>query len=149
MAEIGKDINRAAEILKDGALVAIPTETVYGLAGNALNPTAITAIYTAKKRPQFNPLIAHIGRLSMFHSISRNVSSLTEKLIEAFWPGPLTVLVPKQKEVPDLLTSGHEKVGVRMPRHPLTLNLLEQLDFPLAAPSANPMDTFRQPQRNM
>lgn len=138
MAEIGRDIEKAKSLLMQGDLVAIPTETVYGLAGNALDPEAVALIFETKNRPSFDPLILHtssIGRVENF------VSSFPEKLkilAENFWPGPLTLLLPRKPVVPDLVTSGLDRVAVRVPKHPLTLALLESLDFPLAAPSANP-----------
>jgi L-threonylcarbamoyladenylate synthase len=138
MAEIGRDIEKAKSLLMQGDLVAIPTETVYGLAGNALDPEAVALIFETKNRPSFDPLILHtssIGRVEDF------VSSFPEKLkilAESFWPGPLTLLLPRKSVVPDLVTSGLDRVAVRVPKHPLTLALLESLDFPLAAPSANP-----------
>lgn len=138
MAEIGKDIARAKSLLGQGELVAIPTETVYGLAGNALDPEAAALIFETKNRPAFDPLILHTSSIERVEAF---VSTFPEKLrilAEAFWPGPLTLLLPRKPIVPDLVTSGLERVAVRVPKHPLTLALLESLDFPLAAPSANP-----------
>ncbi len=138
MAEVGIDIERAAAFLRKGQLVAIPTETVYGLAGNALDVKAVSSIFQTKNRPSFDPLILHVASLEQ---VSLFVSEFPEKLkqlAEAFWPGPLTLLLPRKSIVPDLVTSGLDRVAVRVPNHPLTLELLAQLDFPLAAPSANP-----------
>ncbi len=138
MAEVGVDIERAAAFLRQGQLVAIPTETVYGLAGNALDVKAVSSIFETKNRPSFDPLILHVASLEQ---VGPFVSEFPEKLkclAEAFWPGPLTVLLPRKASVPDLVTSGLDRVAVRVPNHPLTLALLAQLDFPLAAPSANP-----------
>lgn len=138
MAEIGKDIEKAKHLLQEGELVAIPTETVYGLAGNALNPEAVALIFETKNRPAFDPLILHTSSLER---VGDFVSSFPEKLkllAENFWPGPLTLLLLRKSNVPDLVTSGLDRVAVRVPKHPLTLALLESLDFPLAAPSANP-----------
>jgi L-threonylcarbamoyladenylate synthase len=138
MARIGSDIPQAAAYLNEGQLVAIPTETVYGLAGNALDVKSVSSIFETKNRPSFDPLILHVASLEQVNSF---VSSFPEKLMrlaEAFWPGPLTVLLPRNASVPDLVTSGLDRVAVRVPNHPLTLALLAQLDFPLAAPSANP-----------
>ncbi|MFZ6013944.1 MAG: L-threonylcarbamoyladenylate synthase [Bacteroidota bacterium] len=138
MAQTGKDINKAKELLEQGELVAIPTETVYGLAGNALNLSAITKIFETKNRPQFDPLIVHVKDVS---AVERYVVSLpgpARILAENFWPGPLTLLLPKKDIIPDLVTSGMDTVGVRCPNHELTQALLHELDFPLAAPSANP-----------
>lgn len=138
MAEIGTDIAKASELLREGKLVGIPTETVYGLAGNALNPEAVTAIFETKKRPSFDPLIVHVGSLEQVHSIVRFFPDELMTLAEKFWPGPLTVLLPKKDQIPDLVTSGLDTVAVRIPGHALTRELLLNLDFPLAAPSANP-----------
>lgn len=139
MAEIGQDLNRAAHLLREGELVAIPTETVYGLAGNALNPLGIARIFETKNRPSFDPLIMHCANLeTVKRHVQGDIPRAALDLAAAFWPGPLTLLLPKAAHVPDLLTSGLPRVAVRIPRHPLTLQLLSQLDFPLAAPSANP-----------
>ncbi|MBR09051.1 MAG: threonylcarbamoyl-AMP synthase [Rickettsiales bacterium] len=138
MAVIGTDIDAAAELLRNGKLVAIPTETVYGLAGNALNDDAILEIFKVKRRPKFDPLIAHTDSLDKVKSYVKRIPEVALKLADAFWPGPLTILLEKQGHIPDLLTSGLPAVAVRMPNHPLTTALLKQLDFPLAAPSANP-----------
>ena len=138
MAVIGTDIDKAAELLSEGKLVAIPTETVYGLAGNALNQSAILDIFSVKKRPKFDPLIAHTDSLEKVKSYVTHIPEPAMKLADAFWPGPLTILLNKQPHMPDLLTSGLPAVAVRMPRHDLTRQLLSKFDFPLAAPSANP-----------
>lgn len=138
MATIGTDIEKAAEILRQGRLVAIPTETVYGLAGNALNESSVTRIFETKNRPSFDPLIVHV---SGPEDVDRYVNDYPEelrKLGDVFWPGPLTLLLPKKDIIPDLVTSGLDTVAVRVPSHPVTRTLLSQLDFPLAAPSANP-----------
>lgn len=138
MAKIGKDIQYAVEALQKGKLVAIPTETVYGLAANALSEEAILKIYKTKNRPKFDPLIAHIGTLSQIEKLTTTVPPLAKKLISDFWPGPLTLLLEKTEKIPDLLTSGLPQVAIRMPDHDITRTLLTQLPFPLAAPSANP-----------
>ncbi|MFC2176134.1 L-threonylcarbamoyladenylate synthase [Bacteroidota bacterium] len=138
MAEIGTDIKKAAELLKAGKLVAIPTETVYGIAANALNKEAVLSVFEAKNRPHFDPLILHLPDQK---KVSEYVSSMPEQaklLADAFWPGPLTLVLPKNPIVPDLVTSGLDSVAIRIPQHPLTLALLQLLEFPLAAPSANP-----------
>lgn len=122
----------------EGNLVAIPTETVYGLAANALDATAVARIFEAKNRPTFDPLIVHTHSLKTIDSFVSEIHPKLLKLAEAFWPGPLTLLLPRKEIIPDLITSGLDRVGVRVPNHPLTLNLLTQLPFPLAAPSANP-----------
>ncbi|WP_114749545.1 L-threonylcarbamoyladenylate synthase [Pleomorphovibrio marinus] len=136
--EIGTDLNLAADYLKKGELVAIPTETVYGLAGNALDTNAVLKIYQTKKRPSFDPLIVHVGGLEQVYPYVKEFPEELKELAEAFWPGPLTLLLPKQSIIPDLVTSGLDTVGIRVPHHPLTRELLMNLDFPLAAPSANP-----------
>ncbi len=138
MAVFGTDIERAAQLLSEGELVAIPTETVYGLAGNALNEDAILEIFKVKKRPKFDPLIAHTDSLDKVKSYVTHIPEQAMKLADVFWPGPLTILLEKQKHLPDLLTSGLPTVAIRMPHHRLTQELLKMLDFPLAAPSANP-----------
>lgn len=138
MAAIGKDISKAIQLLELGKLVAIPTETVYGLAANALDTTAVAGIFRAKNRPTFDPLIIHTYSIEKVKEYVREFPPELEKLAKAFWPGPLTLLLPKKNLVPDLVTSGLDKVAVRIPNHPLTLQLLQKLKFPLAAPSANP-----------
>lgn len=136
--EIGTDINHAAALLKKGELVAIPTETVYGLAGNALNESAVVKIFSAKNRPRFNPLIIHISSLQELNKYAEAIPAVATTLANHFLPGPLTLLLPKKAIVPDIVTAGSNKVAIRIPRHPVTRTLLHELDFPLAAPSANP-----------
>ncbi|WP_339716406.1 L-threonylcarbamoyladenylate synthase [Cyclobacterium amurskyense] len=138
MAEIGKDIEKSAALLASGELVAIPTETVYGLAGNALDEKAVVQIFKSKNRPRFDPLIVHVAGIDQVYNYVESIPEELKALAEAFWPGPLTLLLTKKSIIPDLVTSGLGKVGVRVPNHALTLSLLERLDFPLAAPSANP-----------
>lgn len=138
MAQVGTDIPQAASYLKQGQLVAIPTETVYGLAGNALDVKAVSSIFETKNRPSFDPLILHVASLERVNHFVFSFPEKLKRLAEVFWPGPLTVLLPRNASVPDLVTSGLDRVAVRVPNHPLTLELLAQLDFPLAAPSANP-----------
>ncbi len=138
MAAIGKDILKAALLLQEGKLVAIPTETVYGLSANALDTTAVAGIFRAKNRPTFDPLIIHTYSIEKVKEYVKEFPSELEKLAKAYWPGPLTLLLPKKNIIPDLVTSGLDKVAIRIPNHPLTLQLLQQLNFPLAAPSANP-----------
>ncbi len=137
-AEIGTDIPKSISILQNGGLVAIPTETVYGLAANGLNEIAVASIFAAKNRPFFDPLILHIANTHMLNQLVTNIPQNAKKLMDAFWPGPITFVLPKTKNVPDIVTSGQDSVAVRMPNHQTTLNLLNQIDFPLAAPSANP-----------
>jgi len=138
VAEIGNDILKAKSFLEKGDLVAIPTETVYGLAANALDTVAVAKIFEAKQRPTFDPLIVHTHSLQQVYQFVESIHPALLKLAETFWPGPLTLLLPKKNNVPGLVTSGLDRVGVRIPNHPLTLELLKQLEFPLAAPSANP-----------
>ena len=135
---IGTDINLAQQFLEQGNVIGIPTETVYGLAGNALNEEAVLKIFSVKNRPYFDPLIVHTHSLDEVIKYTQQVPQRALDLMEAFMPGPLTVLLPRQSCIPDLVTSGLETVAVRIPNHPLTLSLLQQLAFPLAAPSANP-----------
>lgn len=136
--EVGTDIHHAIDLLKKGELVAIPTETVYGLAANALNPDAVLKIYETKGRPAFNPLIVHVHDAGEFSKYASYVHPLVIQLAEKFSPGPLTYVLPKKSIVPDIVTGGGDTVALRVPGHPLTLKLLSELDFPLAAPSANP-----------
>ena len=138
---IGEDLVKASEILKRGDLVAIPTETVYGLAANALDPNAVAKIYEAKERPSFNPLIVHVASIKEAKKYVKEFPKIAEKIAEAFWPGSISLLLPKHSIIPDLTTAGLPNVVIRVPNHPLTLELLNSLDFPLAAPSANLSNT--------
>lgn len=138
MADTGTDISIARDLLKKGDLVAVPTETVYGLAGNALEPGTVARIFEVKNRPSFDPLIVHIADLQQLSKYVMHVPVQAERLAKEFWPGPLTLLLKKRSIIPDLVTSGLDTVGIRCPNHPLTQNLLRTIDFPLAAPSANP-----------
>lgn len=135
---IGTDIAHAAQLLRDGALVAMPTETVYGLAGNALNENALAEIFRVKNRPRFDPLIVHLPDADRLADWAATVPERAWQLASAFMPGPLTLLLPKRPEIPDLVTSGSPLVALRVPQHPMALELLRSLSFPLAAPSANP-----------
>lgn len=135
---ITKDIVKCKQLLQDGQLVAIPTETVYGLAANALDEKAVEAIFKMKARPRFNPLILHIHSLQQLEQYATQIPKNAIKLANAFWPGSLTLVLPKQAIVPKIITAGKPTVGLRMPNHALTLALLKELPFPLAAPSANP-----------
>ena len=135
---IGTDILAVKKLLEAGEVVGIPTETVYGLAGNALNDDAVLQIFRVKNRPQFDPLIVHTNSLEKVKTFVADFPPKAQQLAEAFWPGPLTLLLPKSEAISDLVTSGLGTVEVRIPNHPLTLELLSELDFPLAAPSANP-----------
>lgn len=138
MAAIGQDISLVKQILQTGGNVAIPTETVYGLAGNALDAEAVLNIFKIKERPAFDPLIVHTNTVEKIHELVLNIPDKAYQLAEAFWPGPLTILLDKKSIIPDLATSGLDRVAIRIPNHPLTLALLAELPFPLAAPSANP-----------
>ncbi len=138
MSMIGTDIGKASELLREGQLVAIPTETVYGLAANALDNKAVLSIFETKNRPTFDPLIVHAASLESLNRYVIDLPKSARKLAEAFWPGPLTLVLPKDPLIADLVTAGLSTVAVRVPNHPLTLELLRSLDFPLAAPSANP-----------
>jgi L-threonylcarbamoyladenylate synthase len=135
---IGTDIHEAAAYLNSNEIVAIPTETVYGLAANALNELAVSKVFAAKKRPLYNPLIVHIKDISEVEKYAAEVPALAYELFETFAPGPLTIILPKKDIVPDITTAGKQDVALRIPNHPLSLALLEILDYPLAAPSANP-----------
>jgi len=135
---IGNDIEKAKALLVAGELVAIPTETVYGLAGNGLSETAIDKIYAAKNRPQFNPLILHVASIGQAERWVAEMPLACTLLMQSFSPGPITYLLPKSSLVPDLVTAGSPMVAIRIPSHAMALDLLGRLDFPLAAPSANP-----------
>ncbi len=135
---IGTDVQHAARLLREGNIVAIPTETVYGLAANAFDEAAVLKIFQAKQRPAFDPLIVHVRDRAQANEVVAHFPEGAEALMEKFWPGPLTLVLPKKPVVPDIVTSGLDTVGVRMPAHPLALELLRSLNFPLAAPSANP-----------
>jgi L-threonylcarbamoyladenylate synthase len=128
----------AAELLREGKLVAFPTETVYGLGANALDETAVAKIFAAKNRPTFDPLIVHVYDVAQLNELVTDVPPVAKTLIDRFWPGPLTLVLPKRDVVPDLVTAGLPTVAVRMPDHPLALELLRLADVPVAAPSANP-----------
>lgn len=138
MAETGKDISKAKLILQKGGLIAIPTETVYGLAGNAYNPDAVANIFKVKNRPQFDPLIVHISSVEEIEPLVSDFPEQAKILTNELWPGPLTILLNRSRIIPDLVTSGMERVAIRIPQHFLTRELLSELDFPLVAPSANP-----------
>lgn len=138
MAEIGKDILKAKQLLEQGKLVAIPTETVYGLAGNALDSSSVAKIFEVKNRPHFDPLIVHVPDVESVHKYAEEIPGKAKQLMKEFWPGPITFLLNKKQIIPDLVTSGLDRVGIRCPNHELTHELLKSLSFPLAAPSANP-----------
>ena len=142
MSIISKDIQKAIDLLTNENLVAIPTETVYGLAGNIFSEKAIKSIFETKKRPFFNPLIVHIPTVNILDTIVSEVPEKAKLLAEAFWPGSMTLVLKKNSTIPDIITAGKGTVAVRVPNHPVTLKLLQQLSFPLAAPSANPFNNI-------
>jgi L-threonylcarbamoyladenylate synthase len=129
---------RAAQILRDGGLVALPTETVYGLAANALDPLAVAKIFAAKERPFFDPLIVHLPDVDWLSRVASDFPPVARRLADRFWPGPLTLVLPKKDVIPDIVTSGLTSVAVRVPDHELTRKVLRLADIPIAAPSANP-----------
>ena len=137
-ADIGRDIGIARQILEEGDLVGIPTETVYGLAASAFDEKAAIKIFQVKNRPAFDPLIVHTNSVDRIREFVSEIPEAALGLFQRFSPGPLTVLLKRSNKIPDLVTSGSPLVAVRIPNHPLTLDLLSQLDFPVAAPSANP-----------
>jgi L-threonylcarbamoyladenylate synthase len=136
-AEAIEAIGRVAAILRAGGLVALPTETVYGLGANALDAAAVARIFAAKQRPAWDPVIVHIADLSMLDGLVEEIPEAARKLMAAFWPGPLTLLLPRTAAIPDAVTAGRPLVGVRMPAHPVALEVIRQADVPVAAPSAN------------
>ncbi|MGA2674496.1 MAG: L-threonylcarbamoyladenylate synthase [Terracidiphilus sp.] len=136
-AEAKEAISRAAQILRAGGLVALPTETVYGLGANALDEAAVARIFTAKQRPAWDPVIVHIADETMLEGLVEKVPASARRLMKAFWPGPLTLLLRRTATVPDAVTAGRPLVGVRMPAHPVALELIRQAGVPVAAPSAN------------
>ena len=136
-AEARAMIGHAATILRAGRLVAMPTETVYGLGANALDAVAVARIFAAKQRPAWDPVIVHIASETMLEELTTEIPDTARKLIAAFWPGPLTLLLPRTAKVPDAVTAGRPLVGVRMPAHPVAFELINQAGVPVAAPSAN------------
>lgn len=134
---ISDSIKVAAKYIREGKLVAFPTETVYGLGANALNPLAVAKIFALKERPSFDPLIVHIGDLKQLETLVLKCDERVYRLAEKFWPGPLTIILEKSKTVPDIVTSGLNTVGIRMPDNGIALSLLNECGCPVAAPSAN------------
>jgi L-threonylcarbamoyladenylate synthase len=132
-----REIERAAKFLRSGCLVAFPTETVYGLGANALDPEAVARVYTVKGRPSASPLIVHVASIEMAQSLAAKWPEMAERLARRFWPGPLTLVVEKQAAIPDIVTANLATVGLRMPAHPIALALIRAAGVPLAAPSAN------------
>ena len=132
-----KAVRRAVELLRDGEVVALPTETVYGLAANALDEKAVAKIFQIKGRPANNPIIVHVADNAMAKSCVNKWPELADKLLKSFWPGPLTLVLPRTEKIPDLVTAGGETVGIRWPSHPFIQAVIRECGFPLAAPSAN------------
>jgi L-threonylcarbamoyladenylate synthase len=132
------DVYQAAEIIKRGGLVVFPTETVYGLGADVFQPMAVARVFEVKKRPFFDPLIVHVANGKDLERLVIEIPPHARKLIERFWPGPLTVVLPKKEEVPDIVTAGLPTVAVRMPRHPIAIELIELARSPIVGPSANP-----------
>ncbi len=132
-----QDIPAVAQFLKQGQVVGLPTETVYGLAANALNPQAVKKIFEAKNRPADNPLIVHISHIDQLGDLVCEIPETARKLAAAFWPGPLTMVLPRSEKVPDVVTAGGNTVAVRLPSHPMARAIIDAAGFPLAAPSAN------------
>ena len=132
-----KAVHRTAELLRAGEVVALPTETVYGLAANALDEKAVAKIFQVKGRPANNPIIVHVASNEMAKRCVTNWPPIADKLSRAFWPGPLTLVLPRAKEIPNIVTAGGATVGVRWPNHPFIQAVIRECDFPLAAPSAN------------
>lgn len=130
-------VSEAARLLKEGEVVAIPTETVYGLAGNAFEPKALAKIFAAKERPTFDPLIVHIADIAQLSDIAKDIPDSAYKLAKAYWPGPMTMILPKKDCIPDLCTSALPSVAVRFPSHPIAQAIIKESGLPLAAPSAN------------
>ncbi len=137
LTDATEDIRIAAAILAGGGLTAFPTETVYGLGADALNPRAVAKVYAAKGRPSDNPMIVHISSKDDLLKLTPEITEDMEKLMKAFWPGPMTMIVPRLPVVPDVTTGGLDTVGVRMPSHPTALELIRLSGCPIAAPSAN------------
>lgn len=142
MIQISKDLDLAKNLLENDEVVAIPTETVYGLAGNIFSEKAIKKIFETKQRPFFNPLIVHVHSIDSLAEVCKEIPLKAKLLANMFWPGPLTLVLKKRNSISDLVTGGKDTVAVRIPNHPLTLDLLSKLDFPLAAPSANPFGSI-------
>ncbi|MBX3349161.1 MAG: threonylcarbamoyl-AMP synthase [Nitrospira sp.] len=137
-ASAPESIRLAAETIRMGGLVAFPTETVYGLGCDALNPDAAAKVFEAKQRPQFDPLIVHIADRRQLDNLVSALTTTAWQLVDQFWPGPLTLVLPKQPTIPDLVTAGLDTVAVRMPNHPVAQALIREAGTPIAAPSANP-----------
>lgn len=139
---ITSDLNQVKTALINGDIIALPTETVYGLAANIYLDSALEKVFKLKKRPSYNPLIVHIPNASILEQIAKNIPVKARELANVFWPGPLTLVLEKQDQIPDRITAGKPTVAVRVPNHPIALQLLKSLNFPLAAPSANPFGSL-------
>lgn len=139
---ITSDLNQVKTALINGDIIALPTETVYGLAANIYLDSALEKVFKLKKRPSYNPLIVHISNASILEQIAKNIPVKARELANVFWPGPLTLVLEKQDQIPDRVTAGKPTVAVRVPNHPIALQLLKSLNFPLAAPSANPFGSL-------
>jgi len=135
---MNSEIKKAASLLSQGNVVAIPTETVYGLAANAFDEKAVAKIFEIKGRPNYNPLIVHIKSIEDLNMIAQKIPQKAYQLAQKFWPGPLTLILPKKNNIPSIVTANKNTVGIRIPSHPIALELLNEIDFPIAAPSANP-----------
>jgi L-threonylcarbamoyladenylate synthase len=130
MAEINSDIEKAKAILDSDELIGLPTETVYGLAGNGLKANVVSKIFEVKQRPHFDPLILHSHSLAAINEYVKEIPETANKLVNAFWPGPLTILLERNHKIPDLTCSGLDRVAFRIPKHPKALSLLKILDYP-------------------
>ena len=139
---ITSDLNQVKSALINGDIIALPTETVYGLAANIYLDSALEKVFKLKKRPSYNPLIVHISNSGILEQIAKNIPAKARELADIFWPGPLTLVLEKQDQIPNRITAGKPTVAVRVPNHPIALQLLESLNFPLAAPSANPFGSL-------
>lgn len=139
---ITSDLNQVKTALINGDIIALPTETVYGLAANIYLDSALEKVFKLKKRPSYNPLIIHISNAGILEQIAKNIPAKARELANVFWPGPLTLVLEKQDQIPNRITAGKPTVAVRVPNHPIALQLLESLNFPLAAPSANPFGSL-------
>lgn len=139
---ITSDLNQVKTALINGDIIALPTETVYGLAANIYLDSALEKVFKLKKRPSYNPLIVHISNTNILEQIAKNIPAKARELANVFWPGPLTLVLEKQDQIPNRITAGKPTVAVRVPNHPIALQLLESLNFPLAAPSANPFGSL-------
>lgn len=142
MTEITKEIDKAVRVLNSGKIIAVPTETVYGLAANIYDDEALKLIFKTKQRPTNNPLIVHIKSIEQLEEVACEIPDIAIKLAAHYWPGPLTLVLKKQKNISNLISSGKDTVAVRVPNHKLALELLNNLEYPLAAPSANPFGSI-------